>query len=112
MYQNHVNNNAGRIDMSQSEKTSNSKKECETGMIYKMNANRHSALIFWMCCVFFLVVVLEKTAYGDASSPVVVTNPNGEIKIEISADSSGQLTWSVQRQDYSVLGFRCGIIRI
>ena len=103
MYQNHVNNNAGRIDMSQSEKTSNSKKECETGMIYKMNANRHSALIFWMCCVFFLVVVLEKTAYGDASSPVVVTSPNGKIKIEIRADSSGQLIWSVKRQDYPVL---------
>ena len=81
-------------------------------MIYKMNVHRHPALIFWMCFAFFLTAVLEETAYGAASSPVVVTNPNGEIKIEISADSSGQLTWSVQRQDYSVLGFRCGIIRI
>jgi len=61
-------------------------------MIYQMNVHRHPALSFWMYFAFFLTVVLEKTAYGAAALPAVVTSPNGEIKIEISADSSGQLT--------------------
>ena len=37
------------------------------------------------------------------AAPVTVGSPNGTIKIEIQTDASGQLTWSVQRQDKPLL---------
>jgi len=60
----------------------------------------------WVCCAGFLTVALVRIAYGAGGSnvtPVTIASPNGKIKIEIRTDTAGQLTWSVQRQDQTIL---------
>jgi alpha-L-fucosidase len=37
------------------------------------------------------------------AAPVTITSPNGKIEIEVRTDGAGQLTWSVQRQEQTVL---------
>lgn len=72
-------------------------------MICKKNVHSQQASIIWICCAVFMAVTLERTAFGADGTPVTVTSPNGKTKIEIQADSAGHLTWSVQRQDQTIL---------
>jgi alpha-glucosidase len=75
-------------------------------MICRANILRQSASIAWMCCAVFLAIALERTVCGtekaNAASATVVS-PNGKIMIGICADAAGQLTWSVQRRNQTVL---------
>jgi alpha-glucosidase len=38
-----------------------------------------------------------------AAAPVILTSPNGKISVEIQADASGQLSWSVRHQNHVVV---------
>ena len=70
----------------------------------RKNTIRQLSSIVWMCfCVGFLIAIPEKTVSGADTAPVTITSPDGKIKIEIRTDSAGQLTWSVRREDQSVL---------
>jgi alpha-glucosidase len=50
-----------------------------------------------------MALVFGALAVAANAAPVTVASPNGKLKIEIQPDAAGQLTWSVQRQDKSVL---------
>jgi alpha-glucosidase len=75
-------------------------------MICRVNILRQSASIVWMRCAVFLAGAPERTACGtdkaNAASATVIS-PNGKIMIGIRADAAGQLTWSVQRRNQTVL---------
>jgi alpha-glucosidase len=72
-------------------------------MIYKRNVHCQQTSIVWMCCIAFLAVALERNACGANAVPVTVASPNEKTRIEIRTDTTGQLTWSVYRQDQNVL---------
>ena len=50
-----------------------------------------------------LLLSLATAATTQGAAPVTVASPDGKIKVEIQADSAGQLTWAVQRQGKGVL---------
>jgi alpha-glucosidase len=64
----------------------------------KMNGPKRLVWIARVCRAGLLAVVV-----GCSAAPTSVTSPNGKIKVEIQTDASGQLTWSVKRQDQTVL---------
>jgi alpha-L-fucosidase len=51
-------------------------------------------------CLEITGSALTNVPYSD---PVTVSGPTGKIKVEIRPDAAGQLTWSVKRQDQTIL---------
>lgn len=66
-------------------------------------AARAVASMVWMCCVGLLIMAPLGVTYGASPKPVIVSSPNGKIKVEVRPDAKDQLTWSVQRQGQTVL---------
>lgn len=50
-----------------------------------------------------VIAVLPWPLLRATAAPIAVTSPDGKIRIEIIGEASGQLTWSVQRQNKTVL---------
>lgn len=69
-------------------------------MICSMNARRQKVSVAWRCCAVLLTVVFAGSVCG---ADVIVASPDGNIKIEIKTDPAKQLTWSIRRQDQTVL---------
>ena len=54
-------------------------------------------------CVSIFVISFANIVYTANATPVTVSSPKGIIKVEIQPDESGQLTWSIQRQNRTIL---------
>ena len=71
---------------------------------------RHSEICLIVCLLTFSPAARLTTAAlkitGSAPTnvaPVIVSSPNGKIKVEIRTNAAGQLTWSIQHQNQTVL---------
>ncbi len=80
-------------------------------MNHPTNVSKQLASIARVCCAGFLAVVAgcsagapsQGAASSDKATSVSVVSPNGKIRVEVGTDAASQLTWSVKRQDQTVL---------
>ncbi|GEM_PF-114922 len=67
---------------------------------FEANVGRHGVVLVKIAPLF---PVSPPTVIGANRPPVTVSSPNAIIHVDIQADSEGQLTWSVRRQDKLIL---------
>ena len=73
-------------------------------MAYYITYCRKSIFIFFLTAIIFICIGCQNAySLGFNGETVTVESPDGKISIEIRVDVNEQLTWSVRRQDKTVL---------